>query len=129
LPAADPAIDLSTEISDQILLQNNHAGNKTLERQILKDHRNFCFSFHPGTSTISQPIASFNASKREKKTHEKTPTFPAFCEQVMVMMIPHPKAPKLLFCSSFYFLSSSAFFLHIIVQENKRMRMKMQGEK
>jgi hypothetical protein len=119
LPAADPTIDLSTEISDQILLQNNHAGNKTLERQILKIHRNFCFSFHPGTSTISQPIASFNASKREKKTHEKTPKFPAFCEQVTVMMIPHPKAPNLLFCSSFYFLFSSAFFLHITFKKTK----------
>jgi len=117
LPAADPAIDLSTEISDQILLQNNHAGNKTLERQILKNHRNFCFSFHPGTSTISQPIASFNASKREKI--EKTLKFPAFCEQVMVMMIPHPKAPNLLFCSSFLSPVQLCIFLALTFKKTK----------
>jgi hypothetical protein len=74
LPVADP-IDLSTEISDQILLENNHAGNKTLERQILKNHRNFCFSFHPGTSTISQPIASFNASKRKQRPMKRHQNF------------------------------------------------------
>jgi hypothetical protein len=119
LPAADPTIDLSTEICDQILLQNNHAGNKTLERQILKNHRNFCFSFHPERLQYLNQLRVSMHQRGKKKTHEKTPKFPAFCEQVMVMMIPHPKAPKLLFCSSFYFLSSSAFFLHIMFKKTK----------